>query len=153
MSSFSSLSYLLAPRSSLVSMLGRAKQNYQDCPCCFQDIAVASAVWCLLFPFHSHSAPSAVLCASHGRGNMITRRQMGSPSGALISFPFIGDRCWNEFCANGNSWTTRVKFKYLAEGNYHTVKVPDSGSGALLKTFVWFVAWHFIFCTSSIKCG
>lgn len=29
-----------------------------------------------------------------------------------------------------------VKFKYLAEENYHRVKVPDFGSGAVLKTFV-----------------
>lgn len=84
---------------------------------------------------------------------MIMRRQMGSSSWTLICFSFIGDRCWNEFCANGNSWTTGVKFKYLAEENYHMVKVPDFGSGAFLKTFVWFVAWHLIFCTSSIKCG
>lgn len=66
---------------------------------------------------------------------MIMRRQMGSSSWTLISFSFIGDRCWNEFCANGNSWTTGVKFKYLAEENYHMVKVPDFGSGAFSEDF------------------
>lgn len=55
MSSPSSLSYLLSPRSRMVSMSGRAEQNYKDFLYCFLKIAVASAMCCLLFPFHSHS--------------------------------------------------------------------------------------------------
>lgn len=153
----SGFSYSLSPRSRLVSTPGRAKGQFRDFLCCFLKVAVASAMCCLLFLFHSHSRflrqRSVTTSYLHWGENMIMRRQMGSSSWTLISFSFVGDRRWNEFCANGNSWTTGVKFKYLAEENYHMVKVPDFGSGAFLKTFVWFVAWHLIFCTSSIKCG
>lgn len=65
---------------------------------------------------------------------------MGSSSRTLISFTFIGDRSWNEFCANGTSWTTGEKLKYLAEESYHMVEVPDFGSGAILKDL--FDLWH-----------
>lgn len=147
--------YLQGPGWSLCQ--AEPSENYKNFLCCVLKMSVASAMCCLLFPFLSPSQllqqRSGALSHPQERENMIMRREMRAPSWTLISSTFSGDRCWNEFCANGNSWTTGVKIKCLAEGNYHMVKVPDFGSGALLKTFVWFVARHLIFCTSPIKCG
>lgn len=153
MSSPSSLSLSLSPRSRLGSVSGRARQklqNLQNLPVlCAGNLCGLCKVLFALSLLLTLSAPSLEPCPILSEGKPGNEEKDGIPS-MNSDLPF---HCWDDFCANGNSWTTGIKIKCLAQGNYHMVKGPDFASGTLLKAFVWFVTRHLIFCASPIKCG